>query len=118
MSLSYPDRHAKRELCPDCGAVDADGQPTACQQGCPASYLPHISARRRKPSKTLKWRSVSFGADVSVVAENMDWLMALPDGTVRVTFESGMARCLVKVLRRGHGAEIMRRLRVPGFGGQ
>jgi len=32
-------RSLERKLCPGCGATDGEGRPTACQQGCPVSYM-------------------------------------------------------------------------------
>lgn len=38
-----------RALCPGCGAQDERGQPTACQQGCPVSYVPRGTSAAGPP---------------------------------------------------------------------
>lgn len=108
----------KRELCKDCGAVDGNGNPTSCQQGCPASYLPHLAARRRKPAKTerkMRWRSLTLMVEIALVIENLEWVMAQPKDSIRIEIDAGRRLASVMILSKGVKLEAMRRFQAPGF---
>lgn len=115
--MSLPADHGRRrELCKDCGAVDGDGRPTVCQQGCPSSYLTTLPARLRRKKRCLIRRHTTLPAvDVRLVLENMDWIMSLPKGTITVEIEAGNPLCSVKIMGRGISTEAMRRFGAPGF---
>ncbi len=110
---------ARRELCQDCGAVDGDGNPTACQQGCPASYISSLPARRRKAPKrkagAMRWRSTTLSAPVELVLQNMEWILSLPKDSIRVEIDSGRPLASIKIMNKRVSLEAMKRFRAPGF---